>query len=110
MHGPVVWSAQVHSAAVACIHLAGGSSSTSQRGLRDDSVGCSGEILQPRLFNVLFGQQGVLQHLGFLQLGLIDTGDFPMSRLSAIFLQQVEPRSELALQVLPLALLNQETS
>lgn len=62
------------------------------------------------LFNGLFGRQGVLLlRLGFLQLGLIEAGDFPMSVLSAIFLQLVDPHSELMLQMLPLALLQQET-
>ena len=63
------------------------------------------------LFNDLFGWQGfLLMGLGFRQLGLIETGDFPpMADLYAIFLQLVESCSKLVLQFLPLALLQQET-
>lgn len=76
-------------------------------------LGWRGEVLQSRLlenfpspflFSGLFGLQGVLVlRLGFLQFGLIEPG-------SVIFLRPVESRTQLALQVFPLAVLQQETS
>lgn len=86
---------------VARVHLAGGSSSTSRGGLGDEGVGWGklprllGDLTPLFLFNGLFGRQGVLLlRLGFLQLGLIEAGDFPHVRLVCHFLTTLmgEPR------------------
>lgn len=69
---------------VARVHLAGGSSSSTSRlgCLEDDGGGESsrflGNFTPLLLLNGLFGRQGVLLlRLRFLQLGLIEAGDFP---------------------------------
>lgn len=76
---------------VACVHLAGGGSS-SQGGLRDDMkwgthtstiLGWGGEVLQSRclgsftslsLLSTLLGPHDDLLHLSFLQLGIMEAG------------------------------------
>lgn len=74
------------------VHLAGGSFSTSRGGLGDEEVGWGnlprllGDFTPLFLFNGLFDRQGVLLRLGFLQLGLIEAGDFPHVRLVCHFL------------------------
>lgn len=84
---------------MACVHLAGGTSSTSHGGLGDDVKwgthtstvpGWGGEVLQSRLLgsftslsllSALFGQHGDLLYLSFLQLGLMGAGVVPHLRL-----------------------------
>ena len=62
------------------------------------------------LFNGPFGWQGfLLRGLSFLQLGLIEAGDFPHGRLVCHFLTTCGSCSKLVLHVLPLASLQQET-